>query len=148
MRMQHAVDIERTPDDLWPWLTEPDRLTQWMKGLLEISPASDGEPGVGYRSTMKIKEGRKVSDYDEEIIRWNPPHGLGVRITGGSMPAGMAMESVYTVTDLGGRSRVDVVTSAELKGAWKLFAPLMRLFAGGQQKSFFKTLKRLAEAEA
>ena len=59
-------------------------------------------------------------------------------VAGGSLPAGTAMESVYTVTDMGGRSRVDVVTGCELQGLWRLFAPLMRCFAGGQQKSSFK----------
>lgn len=147
MRMQHQIEIDRSPDELWPWLTETDRLKQWMKGLLEITPVSEGEPGVGFKSRMQIKEGKKVSDYSEEITRWEPPHALAVRITGGCIPEGTAMESAYTTTDMGGHSRIDVVTTGDLKGFWKLFAPLMKLFAGSQQKSFFKTLKKLAEAQ-
>lgn len=146
MHMQHAVDIDRSPDDLWPWLTEPERVKQWMKGLLEITPVSEGEPRVGFQSRMKIKEGKRISDYDEEITQWDPPHALAVRITGGCMPSEMAMESAYTVTASGSGSRLEVVTSGDLKGFWKLFAPVMKLFAGAQQKSFFKTLKKLAEA--
>ena len=148
MRMHQHIDIDRSPEELWPWLTNTEHLKQWMKGLLEITPVSEGEPGVGFKARMRIREGKKVSDYDEEITRWDPPHALAVRITGGCMPADTAMESAYTVTDMGGHSRVDVVTSGDLKGFWKLFAPLMKLFAGSQQRSFFKKLKALAEADA
>jgi len=148
MRMQHAIDIQRSPDDLWPWLTEPEQVKQWMKGLLEITPVSEGEPRVGFKSRLKIKEGKRISDYDEEILKWSPPHALAVRMTGGCMPDGSAMECAYTITDMGDRSRIDAVTTGDLKGFWKLFAPLMKFFAGAQQKSFFKTLKRLAEAQA
>ena len=53
-----------------------------------------------------------------------------------------------TVTDMGGHSRIDVVTTGNLKGIWRLFAPLMKSFAGRQQKSFFEKLRALAAADA
>jgi carbon monoxide dehydrogenase subunit G len=149
MRMEHHVEIGRSKEDLWPWLTETDRMKQWMKGLLEITPVSEGEPREGFLAKMRIKEGRKVSEYDEEITTWDPPNALAVRLTGGALPEGMEMKSAYRLEAIGGRNtKVTCVTTAEVSGLYKLLSPLMRLFAGAQMKSFFRTLKKLAEAEA
>jgi carbon monoxide dehydrogenase subunit G len=148
MRMQHAIEIERTPAQVWPWLTEPERMKQWMKGLLEVTFLSEGEQGVGSRARFKIKEGRRISDYEDEVILWEPPHRLGIRMWGGALPEGQEIHVAYEVVDFGARSRVEVYTTCELKGAWKLFAPLLKLFAGMQQKSFFRALRKHAEAEA
>ena len=53
----------------------------------------------------------------------------------------------YVLEDLGGRTRISVECGCDIKGFFmKLMSPLFKLFAGMQQRSFFKSLKKHVEA--
>jgi carbon monoxide dehydrogenase subunit G len=146
MKLSKSIEIHRTARDVWPWLSEPEKMKQWMKGLLEVTPLSEGEPQVGFRAKLRIKEGGRISEYDEEIVELVPNRKVRSRITGGALPNGMEMVVGWDIEDLGGRCVVTGSNHAETKGvAMKIFGPLMRLFAGLQLRSFLKRLKRLAE---
>ena len=146
MKIETSIEIERSPEDVWPWVTETEKMKQWQKGLLEVTPLNDVE-GVGARARLKIKEGHRVCEYEDEVTVWEPPERLAVRLWGGPLPEGMEMEISYELEDLGGRTRIHTSCGCEVKGFFmKLFSPLFKLFAGMQQRSFFKRLKILVEA--
>jgi uncharacterized protein YndB with AHSA1/START domain len=43
--LHREILIEATPDTIWPFLSEPDKLVQWHGTVAEIDP----RPGGGYR---------------------------------------------------------------------------------------------------
>lgn len=69
MRVEHRTEIACSPEQLWPYLEEPDKQKLWMKGVLSNESTSPGPTQVGSTSVMKIKEGGKVAAYNIEVLR-------------------------------------------------------------------------------
>ena len=82
METTSTTIIDCSPEHLWPWIEEPDKQKQWMKGLLENVDTSDGPTRVGSTFRMTIQEGRRVTEYDGEVTNYDPYRHLGVRFWG------------------------------------------------------------------
>jgi uncharacterized protein YndB with AHSA1/START domain len=54
-RAGHSVVIERAPDEVFAYLTDPERLPEWQASALEASQESPGPMSVGTR----VREVRK-----------------------------------------------------------------------------------------
>lgn len=150
MKTVYTTIINCTPAQLWPWIEEPDRQKQWMKGLLENVSTSEGPTRVGSTFRMTIQEGRHVADYEGEITNYDYQRRLGVRFWGKTLK-GVELAADYQLQDLGGRTRLDYVATADTAQAgffMKLMMPLFKLFSAAQLRGFMKTLQHLAEAEA
>lgn len=57
MDMKDSVTIEAAPSQIWPFLTEPDRIVLWQKKLTRMTPISDGILRLGsqYRCVYVMK---------------------------------------------------------------------------------------------
>ncbi len=150
METTYTTLIDCPPETLWTWIEEPDKQKQWMKGLLENVDTSDGPTRVGSTFRMTIQEGRRVAEYDGEIINYDPYRRLGVRFWGATLQ-GVEMTADYRLQNLGTRTRLDYTATADTSNAsffMRLMMPLFKLFSAAQLRGFMKTLKHLAEAEA
>ncbi len=144
MRFEHSAEFECTPEQLWPFLDEPEKMKLWLKGLVEVVPTSEGPTRVGSTSVMKIQEGAKVGEYRREVIAYEPPRHVGFKLTGGSFK-GTPVFADFRLESLGGRTRLDSEFQADPSGLQKLLWSGLKVVAQTQVKSFFKTLKQLVE---
>ncbi len=150
MQTVYSTLIDCTPEQLWPWLEEPDKQKQWMKGLLENVSTSEGPTRVGSTFRMTIREGRRVGEYEGEVTNYDLHRRLSIKFWG-EMLRGVEIDVDYQLQHLGDRTRLDYLSTADPSGAGffiKLMMPLYKIFGLVQLKSFMKTLKHLAEAEA
>ena len=150
MKTTYTTIIDCPPERLWRWIEEPEKQKQWMKGLLENVDTSDGPTRVGSTFRMTIQEGRRVADYDGEITNYDPYRRLGVRFWGAALH-GVEMAADYKLQNLGARTRLDYIATADASEAgffMRLMMPFFKLFGAVQVRRFMKTLKHLAEAEA
>jgi carbon monoxide dehydrogenase subunit G len=146
MRVQKTIQIACTPDQLWPYLTEPALIPRWIEDLVDDTPDDPAKTtGVGVASTMRMREGGKISAYRSVMTAWDAPRHLALRLTGGSFAEGMAMDIDYRVTPEGAGCRLDQVVVIPLKGVFVLMAPLIWL---GSRANARKTLGKLAEIAA
>jgi carbon monoxide dehydrogenase subunit G len=151
MRIDYSMELGCTPDQLWPYLEDPQRQKQWMKGLLENTATSEGPQRVGSTFRMRIKEGGKVAEYDGQITGYEKNRYLGIRMWGGALPKEAAMNVDYRLADLNGRTRLDYVCRMEgAKFGWfmRMLMPLFAFFGKMQLKSFMRKLKSLVELKA
>jgi uncharacterized protein YndB with AHSA1/START domain len=147
MQMKFETEIRRSPKDLWPWLTEPERMKKWMKGLVSIVPNDPGPTRAGSTSKMTVKEGGKLVTYDETILEWNPPRSLRLRLTSPQWKS-LQMTMANQLEDLGPSTRLHYQFECQTTNAFfKLLGFLFGFFAKLQAKSFMKSLKHLAESE-
>ncbi len=107
-RMRGSIEISRPPEDIWPWMTQPDKLTQWVGWLDEVRPDSTSPAeGIGHRETWimndpRLKERLPVPG---TITLWEPPTQMGVHI---EVPGKFVGDVLYKLNDLGnGRTRVE-----------------------------------------
>jgi len=147
MRTEYGIEVNCPPARLWPYLEEPDKQKLWMKGLLENVATSTQQTGVGATFKMKIKEGGKIAEYFGEVLKYERNKLLGIKLWGGPLKD-MEVFVDYTLIDLNGRTQLDYLAIMEIKGLMmKIFSPLFKAFSMMQLKSFFKTMKRLAESD-
>ena len=79
MRIDLTQSINATPEAVWPWLTEPELMKEWMTGFVN-SVATNEVEGVGATWKMSIQEGRRVSEYDGEITAYDPPNHIDLAL--------------------------------------------------------------------
>ena len=143
-RMRASVEIERAPEEIWPWITEPEQLTQWVKWLREVRPdTTSPAEGIGHRETRVIDDPRTKEPRLEagNVTLWEPPDQMGIHV---EVPDEYEGDILYTLTDLGnGRTRV------EQDGRFtfdKRFASLLEpLMTPGAMRKMFDDMKRLKE---
>jgi len=141
-RMRASVEIERAPEEIWPWITEPEQLTQWVKWLREVRPdTTSPAEGIGHRETRVIDDPRTKEPKLEagNVTLWEPPDQMGIHV---EVPDEYEGDVLYTLTDLGnGRTRV------EQDGRFtfdKRFASLLEpLMTPGAMRKMFDDMKRL-----
>lgn len=149
--LTYSQEFAAPPSTIWPWLVEPERIRQWMDGVVDDRPTSEGPLGVGSTFEMDIKEGRRISTYQGEIKAYEPPRRLGLRMAGGCGRTPMTMDVEYRLQDLGnGRTRIDYECAlVSPRGFFmRLMAPLFRLLGRAMVKKFFRNLARLLEQPA
>ena len=149
MRIPYTMDVACAPGTLWGFISEPEKQKLWMKGLVENVPNGDAPPGAFSSSTMRIREGGRVSEYALLVTRYEEPTRLTAEMRGKAFGDGVMVVD-YLLTPLDGRTRLDYVCAFEAPRAGMLMRVLMRLgslFAKRQLRGFMATLKALAERE-
>ena len=141
-RMRASIEIERAPEEIWPWLNEPEQLTQWVGWLAEVRPDSTTPAeGIGHRATWVMDDPRMKQRVlvPGTVTVWDPPDQVGVHV---EVPGSFDGDVLYKLTDLGnGRTRVeqDGRFSYDSK-----FASLMEpLITPDAMRKMFEDMKRL-----
>src|SRR5205823_2451610 len=80
-RMRGSVEIDRPPDEVFAWISEPDKLPQWVGWLAEVHPdPATPREGIGHHETWIIDDPRmrqKLS-VPRSVTVWDPPLQMGV----------------------------------------------------------------------
>lgn len=107
-RMRASIEIARAPEEIWPWITGPEQLTQWVGWLSEVRPDSTTPAqGIGHRETWvmddpKLKQKLLVPG---TVTLWEPPEQMGVHV---EVPHAFDGDVLYRLVALGnGRTRVE-----------------------------------------
>ncbi len=74
----HAITINRTADQVFPFFVEPEKLTQWISGLEAVKALQQGpmKPGMEYIATYKLAGG--MFQLDGEVDELIPDQRLKV----------------------------------------------------------------------
>jgi carbon monoxide dehydrogenase subunit G len=131
--------IAATPAQIYPYLVEPDRLKQWLGGLVESTPLTEGGTRVGARSREIVEENGRRFELESLVLDVRTNELLVVEISG-SMGL---MRSEYRLTGEGARTRVHHIMNARYKGFIRLLAPFIK---GMVQRKIEGDLERLRQA--
>jgi len=148
-RMRGSIEIARPPEEIWPWMTEPDRLTQWVGWLAEVVPdSSTPASGIGHRETWVLDDPRlnRRVRVPGTITLWEPPTQMGVHV---ELP-GMGVGDVfYKLTDLGnGRTRLEQDGRIRYQGRFvKLMEPMITPEAMRKMLADMNRLREKVEAQ-
>jgi len=105
-----AVDIQCPPAEVFPYVTDPSRFSEWQVGV--VSGHCDGEPAVGARftTTRRIRGADRTST--SEITEISPPTSWSIRGIDGPIRAVMRV----TVERRQGGEQSHVTFSLDLSG--------------------------------
>lgn len=79
--------IAETPDGLWPWVADPDRVQLWNEKLeSHTAPSlSSLHQGSTYTVRYRMRAGAQAVDNRAEVVTWEPPTRITVRYYGGDL---------------------------------------------------------------
>src|SRR5262245_57535633 len=141
-RMRASIEIERAPEEIWPWLNEPEQLTQWVGWLAEVRPDSTTPAeGIGHRATWVMDDPRAKARVlvPGTVTVWDPPDQVGVHV---EVPGQFDGDVLYKLTDLGnGRTKVE--QDGRFSYDSKLASLLEPLITPDAMRKMFDDMKRL-----
>jgi uncharacterized protein YndB with AHSA1/START domain len=112
--IRHSLDIDAPIEKVFALVDDPERIKLWMKGLEETvypTPPNRENP-VGTRFKQRIREGRRVAEYDGEVTAYDKPTHLAVRIGNEKF----LFDVDYRLSDLGGRTQLDYTAQTATEG--------------------------------
>src|SRR2546422_6393981 len=141
-----TIEIDRPPAEVFAYLDELDRHSEWQRDLISTKIVSEGPVGVGTRATntRKVPGGPREMTY--EITEHDPPHKSSWQVLDGPVRASGSVK-VEPLGD-GARSRVTVEFALKGHGLGRLIAPFARRQAAKQVPGDHAKLKEMLERSA
>jgi len=107
-RIRATVEIGASPEQLWPWVNDRDKLTRWVSWLVDVREETP-DAAVGARRVWVMKD-ENNGGAPMEILgvfrEYIPMKRLTVAVSSGDAFDGV---QTYEFTDLGnGRTRMDI----------------------------------------
>jgi carbon monoxide dehydrogenase subunit G len=127
MRIEQTVEVQRPPEAVFAFVTDPERLPQWQTSTVEVRRTRSGPLDVGEQfKEVHSAMGRKLES-TVEVAESSPPSVFALKILDGPMP----LDGRWTFEPAGEGTRVHFVGEADVRGPLKLAKPLLaRRFRG------------------
>jgi uncharacterized membrane protein len=142
-----TVEIARSPEDVFAYLDELTRHSEWQQSLLSVRVETEGPTKVGTRARERRKAGGREQETTYEITEHDPPRSFAFRgIDGPIRPVGKGR---IEPLDDGTRSRL--VLDLDLEGhglLGKVLRPLAMMQARKQLPQDHQRLKERLESGA
>ena len=119
----HSVEISRSPEDVFAYLTDLTRFTEWQEAVVSARPLDDGTMRVGSRATMTRRMGKREQTMTTELTEWSPPTSYAFRGIDGPIRA--IGKGILEPLGDGQRTRFTFELDFEGHGIGKLLIPLV-----------------------
>ncbi len=143
----HSVEINRRPDEVFAYVTDPSRFTEWQAAVTSASAEGSGPLQQGSRIRMTRLMGRREQTMTSELTDWEAPRSYAFRVLDGPVRA-IGKGSFEPLGD-GDRTRFSFEIDFEGHGIGKLLIPLVvRRQAQKELIRSHENLKERLESEA
>ena len=143
MRIQQTFRVNRAPEVVFDYLTNPKNLAEWQTSKTSVEQVTAGPPGLGTRIRERTKPPRG-SEFEQivEFTEFDRPARVQVHIVEGPYP----VDGTWSFEPDGQATRVHFVAEGELHGLMRFLQPLVKLAIGRQMAGYHKNLRRNLEA--
>jgi carbon monoxide dehydrogenase subunit G len=140
MFVEQTLVLQAAPAALWPWISEPERLAQWINEAqrFEVRPA--GPLAAGSTLVMHLPRAAPV---EARVERIEPGRGLSLRARG--LPNDMEVALSFSLATEGNGTRLLMRAETELTGMM-IFAE--KLIASKAQAKLAQWTAKLVELVA
>jgi uncharacterized protein YndB with AHSA1/START domain len=142
--ISNSMTINRPIEDVFAVLTDVERTGTWFPGNVEEHWTSPAPHGVGStRHAVVTMFGRRTEN-DAVATEYEPPYRAVMKGTSPNAPFVVTL----TFARSGNGTSVEVTSEIMLRGALRIFGPLVTLIYGRSWARGFANLKRLMESGA
>jgi len=144
----HSVEIDRRPDEVFAYVTDPSRFTEWQDAVVRAELLDDGPVTQGSKLAMTRRMGKREVSMTSELTEYSPPRSYAFRVLDG--PVRARGKGRFEPLDDGRRTRFTFELDFEGHGIGKLLVPLVvrRQAAKELPETHEKLKKRLESGEA
>ena len=146
MKNTYSIVIEATPQQVFHWLDDSQRLMEWLPNLVENEDVNVTENKVG--STFRqvyLEKGRRM-EMTGVVTEYEANKRVACQIDGDAF----GLHVSHQLEDLGGRTKLTQESQVRFKKFFKILGPIMTPFmkksSTKQLEDSFRKLKELAEA--
>lgn len=143
-RVTNRITIARPIEDVFAVLTNVENTGRWFPGNVEEHWTSPPPHGVGSTRHAVARMFGRRSENDAVTTVYEPPHRAAMQGTSPNAPFLATLEFQRT----GAGTRVDVTSEITLRGASRVFGPLVEALYGRAWARGLANLKRLMESGA
>ena len=144
--LANSIEIARTPAEVFAYVTDPSRFSEWQDAVVSAHLEDDRPPGPGSRMKLTRRMGGREQTVTSELTEYNPPRSYAFRAIDG--PVRLSGKGRVEPLDGGARSRFDFELDFEAKGTGKLLLPLVRKQAHKELIESHRKLKERLESGA
>lgn len=141
MKSTYSIDINASPDRVFYWLDEPQRVMQWVHGLVENEDLVVTDNRVGSTFRQVYDENGREMEMTGRVTHYQAPHGLAVDIQGKAFD----LTVDYELTEIG-KSKTRLVQKSKIsfKGLMKVMSWFMGFaIRRGQARAAGKDFNKL-----
>ena len=146
MRVQRSIEIERAPDEVWPFLIEPEKLLEWYLPLQVFEYTSDQKSGVGASFRFKEETALGTMELECVVTEWMENEVFAFRMTSGNIMKDWAERWNVEATPSGSRFTFAEEGQLPFGILGKLIRPMAERGSGATVEKMLARLKLLAEA--
>jgi carbon monoxide dehydrogenase subunit G len=147
MKISHAIEIERSPEEVFSWIKDPERAKEWMTSVAETELLSGTPNTVGSTFREVVRDQNSETEMHGVVTGYEENQMLSFHLRGEYN----TVDVEFRVKKIGARTRV--TQSADIR--WRGFMKVMSIFLGrrikkeimAQSQSEFETLKTLCETK-
>ena len=144
--LHSEIVIAKPPAEVYPWISDADRLPKWVSWLVEVRELTPGVTGVGRKEVWRMDDPNmgQIVEVLGETVAAEAPTLRRARVT---MDGGFEGEVVYELIDLGGSTRLRY-SGHYAFDSWfaSLLSPIVTYQAQHKLESDVATLKKVAES--
>lgn len=83
MKVEKSVKISASPDKIWPYLTEPQKMMMWFETFKKVEFLSEKYSGLGTTYYIEEKVPGPLRKINFEAVNWDENKRLTLRMTSG-----------------------------------------------------------------
>ena len=140
----HSVEIQRRPDEVFAYVTDPSRFTEWQTAVVSARAEGDGPLQKGSRMLMTRRIGKRELTATSEYTEYDSPRSYAFRVLDG--PVRALGKGTLEPLGEGDRTRFTFEIDFEGHGIGKLLVPIIVRQAQKELAQSHEDLKRTLES--
>jgi uncharacterized protein YndB with AHSA1/START domain len=143
-KLEQSVVINRPTEKVFAFVTDIEKLPQWMSELVEAKQTSEGSVDVGTTMSAVASPLGRRAESTQEVTEYEPNRKFTFKSTSGPVES----KDEYTFESVEGGTKVTRVAEAEMGGFFRLAEPIAARMMRRQFETNFANLKDLLETQA
>jgi carbon monoxide dehydrogenase subunit G len=142
IKVEREIVVDRPPEEVFAYLSDPDNIPEWQSGVLEARKDSQGPMGVGARwREVRTFLGRRI-EQTIEATAFEAGKEFSLEVVSGPVP--FRIRHLFEAA--GGGTRIRVTGEGELGGFAKLGRRFVIRALERQFETDFAKLKEVVES--
>jgi hypothetical protein len=143
-KVKGSVWLNAGPEEVWPFLVEPDKLTRWLTEMHYVEWPDEGPISLGSRYNVDKEIRGQVRRYNTEVTRWEEGRAYGFV---SESPGFSRVDGIWEITPEGDGCRLEMRETITLANPNLVVDWFVKRGATKAIQGFLVKLKHLVEHE-
>jgi uncharacterized protein YndB with AHSA1/START domain len=144
-KIKASIWLNAKPEEVWPFLVEPEKLGQWLKEIQHVEWPDEGPIGAGSRCCVNKEIRGQVRRYDTVVTRWEENRVYGFT---SEAPGFSRVDGEWVLAPEGAGCRFTLREQISTQAGWLIDRLFVQPSARRAVREFQVQLKRLVERGA